>query len=275
MFLLNINMENIQGPVKDIPTHLMAGYTMRTHGANIPIYYELNLSPLRTAYLVGTKSSNFAWSQDYIDSFRNRLQLKKIKDNNYDMGTPYGRDALQSLIESFEKYDISNKNVAVVGSETPWIEAVLLNLGNHVTTVDYNVPTTSYNKLTVIDNTSFQASDQEYDCVVTFSSIEHSGLGRYGDTLDPDGDLKAMRDIHGSLKPSGICMWGAPVGFDAVIWNAHRVYGPIRLPLMFKDFHEEELIHTRHTRQSLFAAPYDAGRRRNAPQPVIVLRKKQ
>ena len=32
---------------------------------------------------------------------------------------------------------------------------------------------------------------QAFDAVVTFSSIEHSGLGRYGDSLNPWGDLIA------------------------------------------------------------------------------------
>ena len=30
-----------------------------------------------------------------------------------------------------------------------------------------------------------------FDAVVSFSSIEHSGLGRYGDALNPWGDLIA------------------------------------------------------------------------------------
>ena len=75
-------MENIQGPVKEIPNHLMDGYTMRTYGANIPIYYELAPDDNVSAYLDGRKSSNFTWSQDYINSYCNRLQLKNIKDNN-------------------------------------------------------------------------------------------------------------------------------------------------------------------------------------------------
>jgi hypothetical protein len=26
--------------------------------------------------------------------------------------------------------------------------------------------------------------------------VEHVGLGRYGDLMDPDGDLKAMRELR-------------------------------------------------------------------------------
>ena len=34
-----------------------------------------------------------------------------------------------------------------------------------------------------------------YDAVVTYSSVEHAGLGRYGDPLDPDGDVAAMAPL--------------------------------------------------------------------------------
>ena len=267
-------MSGIKGPVREIPFDLLGGYAMHAQGADVPIY--LKLDPNSDGYMDDRKSSDFTWSQAYIDEFCERLQLKKIKDNNYDMGTPYAPEALQCLVEAFEKYDISNKSVAVVGSETPWIEAMLLNLGNQVTTVDYNVPKATYDKLTVIDYSNFQTLSLKFDCIVTFSSIEHSGLGRYGDELDPDGDLKAMKDIYDSLKPSGICMWGAPVRTDAVVWNAHRVYGPIRMPLLFKDFHEEEFIHPNwQGKQSLFdQPPYNEEERKSAPQPVIVLRKR-
>ena len=31
-----------------------------------------------------------------------------------------------------------------------------------------------------------------FDAIATFSSVEHSGLGRYGDALNPWGDLQAI-----------------------------------------------------------------------------------
>ena len=38
------------------------------------------------------------------------------------------------------------------------------------------------------------------DVIVSFSSLEHDGQGRYGDPLDPDGDLVAMKELY--LKAS-------------------------------------------------------------------------
>lgn len=54
--------------------------------------------------------------------------------------------------------------------------------------------------------------------------VEHIGLGRYGDPLDPDGDLKAMRELERVLAPGGNLLFVAPVGTPAVCFNAHRIY---------------------------------------------------
>lgn len=112
--------------------------------------------------------------------------------------------------------------VAVIGSITPWLEALLLNHGAAaVTTVEHNVPVCAHPKLRMQHYDDFVASKpSQFDAVrpprglirvpsegnparlsagrqvVSYSSVEHAGLGRYGDPLDPDGDLKAMRAIH-------------------------------------------------------------------------------
>ena len=54
--------------------------------------------------------------------------------------------------------------------------------------------------------------------------IEHVGLGRYGDSLDPDGDLKAMRELRRVLAPNGNLLFVVPVGRARVQFNAHRIY---------------------------------------------------
>ena len=42
-----------------------------------------------------------------------------------------------------------------------------------------------------------------FDFAASFSSIEHSGLGRYGDPIDPIGDLREMLKIKCMLKKGG------------------------------------------------------------------------
>lgn len=54
--------------------------------------------------------------------------------------------------------------------------------------------------------------------------IEHIGLGRYGDPLDPHGDLKAMAELARVLAPGGSLLLATPVGRPRVAFNAHRIY---------------------------------------------------
>jgi hypothetical protein len=54
--------------------------------------------------------------------------------------------------------------------------------------------------------------------------VEHVGLGRYGDLLDPDGDLKAMRELKRVLAKEGNLLFVVPVGKPRVMFNAHRIY---------------------------------------------------
>jgi SAM-dependent methyltransferase len=54
--------------------------------------------------------------------------------------------------------------------------------------------------------------------------VEHVGLGRYGDTLDPDGDLKAMAELKRVLAPNGSLLFVVPIGQPRIMFNGHRIY---------------------------------------------------
>ena len=56
--------------------------------------------------------------------------------------------------------------------------------------------------------------------------VEHIGLGRYGDPLDPDGDLKAIAELERVLALGGSLLFVVPVGKPCIRFNAHRIYDP-------------------------------------------------
>jgi SAM-dependent methyltransferase len=56
--------------------------------------------------------------------------------------------------------------------------------------------------------------------------IEHVGLGRYGDEIDPEGYLRAAVELARVLAPGGTLLLGTPVGRERVCFDAHRVFAP-------------------------------------------------
>ena len=69
----------------------------------------------------------------------------------------------------------------------------------------------------------------ESDSIGSLSCLhvaEHIGLGRYGDALDPEGTIKACKELARVLKPSGSLYFAIPVGVEAELFNAHRVTTP-------------------------------------------------
>lgn len=54
--------------------------------------------------------------------------------------------------------------------------------------------------------------------------VEHIGLGRYGDPLDPNGDLKAIAELKRVLAQGGSLLFVVPIGTPKILFNAHRIY---------------------------------------------------
>jgi len=58
-------------------------------------------------------------------------------------------------------------------------------------------------------------------------TVEHVGLGRYGDEIDPIGDIKAMKELQRVVAQGKHLLFVVPIGGENKIhFNAHRVYKP-------------------------------------------------
>ncbi len=84
-------------------------------------------------------------------------------------------------------------------------------------------------------------SDKSMDVVSLISTLEHVGLGRYGDPLDPDGDIKAMKEAKRILKKGGYLILTIPYGYPTVVYNLHRVYDAGRFVRLIKGFTPVEI----------------------------------
>jgi SAM-dependent methyltransferase len=66
--------------------------------------------------------------------------------------------------------------------------------------------------------------DESIDSLSCMHVVEHVGLGRYGDPLDPNGDLKAIAELTRVLARGGTLLFVVPIGAPRVVFNAHRIY---------------------------------------------------
>lgn len=75
------------------------------------------------------------------------------------------------------------------------------------------------------DLTNLPFDDNSVESISCMHVIEHIGLGRYGDPLDPDGDITAMKELMRVTKPGGDLLFVTPLaGKPRLAFNGHRIY---------------------------------------------------
>ncbi len=77
-------------------------------------------------------------------------------------------------------------------------------------------------------------ADNSLPSISCMHTIEHVGLGRYGDPLDPDGDIKAVKELIRVTKKGGAIIFVVPVGKPRIQFNAHRIYPYAMIMQMFE-----------------------------------------
>lgn len=67
--------------------------------------------------------------------------------------------------------------------------------------------------------------DDSIESLSCFHAMEHFGLGRYGDKVEPDAYRKAAESMQRVVRKGGHLYIGVPVGpTDKVVFNAHRIF---------------------------------------------------
>ena len=64
------------------------------------------------------------------------------------------------------------------------------------------------------------------DSLSCLHALEHFGLGRYCDSVDPNGFARGLSNMAFLLKPGGTFYLSVPIGIERVEFNAHRVFSP-------------------------------------------------
>lgn len=96
------------------------------------------------------------------------------------------------------------------------------------TFIDIRPIKTSLNNLEIKKGTALQLpyKNSSVSSLSCLHVIEHIGLGRYGDPIDPDGTIKACQEFKRVLKKDGLLYIATPIGKEKIYFNAHRVFNP-------------------------------------------------
>lgn len=108
---------------------------------------------------------------------------------------------------------------------------------------DYRPPQLKLSNLTVgkANLLSLPFKDNSISSLSCMHTIEHVGLGRYGDPLDPEGDIKAINELIRVLSPDGLLLFVVPIGGKSkIMFNAHRIYTYKQILKYFSKLHLKE-----------------------------------
>ena len=150
----------------------------------VPLYTLNGLIPIvpfprffKDAYL-GKEALSNVWTKEDVDA--------KIKDAKEGIlkGT-YNSAGLASEVKSkLGDMDLKGKSILVIGSEDPWVEVICLALGAaKVTTLEYGKISSQHPQIEAFTPETFRErfmkkTLENFDGVVSISSLEHSGLGK-------------------------------------------------------------------------------------------------
>ena len=144
-----------------------------------------------------TSKTEFDHHYTYLNGWAFRKICDSRPDNHVDVGSQIGFITLLSAVVPVVFIDIRPLTISLSGLE--------VRSGNVL---------------------ALPFRDRELKSLSSLHVIEHIGLGRYGDELDPLGTRKAIKELARVLAPEGNLYVGIPVGRQRVCFNAYRVYSP-------------------------------------------------
>jgi SAM-dependent methyltransferase len=171
-------------------------------GARLPVYWRDRYPCLRDK----TGRTGFDHHYLYHTAWAARAVAKIAPPSHVDIGSSLYFCALVSAFVPFQFYDIRPPDLKLPNLE--------------------NAPA---------DITQLPFADASVPSLSCMHVVEHVGLGRYGDALDPDGDLKAIAELKRVLAPGGSLLFVVPVGRARIAFNAHRIYSYGHVTKSFAD----------------------------------------
>ena len=83
---------------------------------------------------------------------------------------------------------------------------------------------------------------EKFQSVSSLHSIEHFGLGRYGDKIESLGHFNGLRNISECVDVGGVLYVSFPIGQESIEFNSQRVLDPMWPIKNLPEFYLEEFV---------------------------------
>lgn len=169
-----------------------------------------------------------------------RKNFEYTRDNEYIISRDKGKEAgtlgsyfWQDLWAAKHIFEHKPTIHFDIGSRIDGFIAHLLSFGQKVKQVDIRPNETGIDgwEFVQCDATNMDGiPDESIDSLSALCSLEHFGLGRYGDEIDPDACFKCFKAIQKKLTKGGYAYISVPISGDEHLeYNAHRVFHPLTI----------------------------------------------
>lgn len=127
-------------------------------------------------------------------------------------------------------YDIGSRLDGFIAHCLPFCEVVMLD----IRPLSIQIKNLQFQQTNCMDMN--QIPDNSITSLSSFHAIEHFGLGRYGDPIDPLGHQKAIAEMKRIVCNGGSIYFGVPIGIQRIEFNAHRIFDPLEIVRLFEGF---------------------------------------
>ncbi|MHB8398577.1 MAG: class I SAM-dependent methyltransferase [Candidatus Limnocylindrales bacterium] len=127
-----------------------------------------------------------------------------------------------------EHYDIGSRIDGFIGHLLAFREVTVID----IRPVRSSQPGLHFLQASVLDLPLASETVASLSCL---HAMEHVGLGRYGDPIDPGAYLVGMRELARVLAPGGRLYFSVPIGRQRLEFDAHRVFDPRTIVDAFAD----------------------------------------
>ena len=101
--------------------------------------------------------------------------------------------------------------------------------------LDVKIPNVTFTQIDLMSCDEISKFFQLYSSVSCLHTLEHFGLGRYGDLIDMTGYSKGFKNISSLVKTDGILYFSTPIGKEIIEFNANRIFDPNTILDLAKD----------------------------------------